>query len=172
MSKYYLMFSLFCIVFLQYIYPFLFMRSFLKLRRNSFRNRFIIRDRNDHLPVRNNRLGRAIFRIHNDLVDLERFFNIIRNIVILNNANASNNSTERSENPRDDIDFRPEKTINIIIENKKEFIIDRNIKNISSDKTNKMANNINSGNINEVDLNSEETIIKNSDFKDDNINNQ
>ena len=166
MSKYYLMFLLFCVVFLQYIYPFLFMRSFLKLRRNS------IRDRNDHLPVRNNRLGRAIFRIHNDLVDLERFFNIIRNIVILNNANASNNSTERSENPRDDIDFRLEKTINIIIENKKEFIIDRNIKNISSDKTKKMVNNINSGNINEVDLNSEETIIKNSDFKDDNINNQ
>jgi len=35
-----------------------------------------------------------------------------------------------------------------------------------------MVNNINSGNINEIDLNSEETIIRNSDFKDNNINNQ
>ena len=172
MSKYYLMFSLFCVIFLQYIYPFLFKRSFLKLRRNSFRNRIIIRDRNEHLPVRNNRFRRVIFRIHNDLVNLERFLNIIRNLVILNNANASNNSTERSENPRDDIDFRPEKTINIIIENKKEFIIDQNIKNISNDKTNKKVENIHSGNINEVDFNSEETIIRNSDFKDNNINNQ
>jgi len=93
------------------------MRSFLKLRRNSFR------DRNDHLSVRNNRLGRAIFRIHNDLVNLERFLNIIRNIVILNNASASNNSTERSENPRDDMDFRPQKLLILLLKIKRNLLL-------------------------------------------------
>ena len=166
MSKYKLMISLCCIITFQSIYPLLFMRSFVKLARNSFG------ERNDDIPVRNDRLGRAIYRIQEDLINLGRFLNILRNIVNLNNANSSNNSTKRSENPGEDIDFRPEKTINIIIENKKEFIIDQNIKNISSDKTNQMVSHINSGNINEGDFKSEEITIRNSDFIDNSINNQ
>jgi len=157
-SKYNLMFSLFSMALLQYIYPMLFLRAFLKFRRNNFR------DRND-------RLGRAIFRLHDDLANLERFLNIIRNIVNLNNQNPSNNSTKISENPVEDIDFKAEKTVNIIIENKKEFNIDQNIKNISIIKANQMDNCINSGNRNEVDFNSEERIIRNTDFKENNINN-
>ena len=144
---------------------------FSKYRRNAFRRG--IRNRNAlELPERNDSIGRAIFRIHNDLINLGRFINLIRNLVILNNASPSNNSTQRSENPGEDIDFRPEKTINIIIENKEEFIINQNIKNISNDKTNKMLNQVNSGNINSSDFNSEETIIRNSHFNDNNINNQ
>ena len=144
---------------------------FSKYRRNAFRRG--IRNRNViELPERNDSIGRAIFRIHNDLINLGRFINLIRNLVILNNASPSNNSTQRSENPGEDIDFRPEKTINIIIENKEEFIINQNIKNISSDKTNKVFNQVNSGNINSLDFNSEETIIRNSHFNDNNINNQ
>jgi len=157
-SKYNLMFSLVTIALFQYIYPMVFLRSFLKFRRNNFRDR-------------NYRLGRAIFRLHDDLANLERFLNLIRNIVNLNNSNSSNNSTKISENPREDINFRAEKTVNIIIENKKEFIIDENIKNISSNKANQIDNCINSGNRNEEDFNSEERIIRNTNFKDNNINN-
>ena len=142
------------------------MRSFLEFIRNRFR------DRNDHIPIRNYRLGGAIYRIHEDLINLGRFLNIVRNIVNSNNANSSNTSTKGNENPVEDIDFRPEKTINIIIENKKEFIIEQNIKNISSEKTNKMFNHTNSGNINSEDFNSEEIKIRVSNFKDNNINNQ
>jgi hypothetical protein len=170
-SKYKLMFSITSFDFFQYIYPILYIILFSKYRRNAFRRG--IRNRNViELPERNDSIGRAIFRIHNDLINLGRFINLIRNLVILNNASPSNNSTQRSENPGEDIDFRPEKTINIIIENKEEFIINQNIKNISSDKTNKMFNQVNSGNINSLDFNSEETIIRNSHFNDNNINNQ
>ena len=170
-SKYKLMFSLTSFDFFQYIYPMLYIILFSKYRRNAFRRG--IRNRNAlELPERNDSIGRAIFRIHNDLINLGRFINLIRNLVILNNASPSNNSTQRSENPGEDIDFRPEKTINIIIENKEEFIINQNIKNISNDKTNKMLNQVNSGNINSSDFNSEETIIRNSHFNGNNINNQ
>ena len=61
------------------------------------------------------------------------------------------------------------KTINIIIENKKEIIINQNIKNISNDKTKKMVNHINSENINDIDINSDERIIR---FSIININNE
>ena len=162
-SKYRLMLLFTFVDYLQFIFPFMFFISI-----NSIEDRFM--DNNDQMPAINNRIEG---RIHeDDHANLGRFLNFRRNNDNSNITNNSNKSTARGENPGGDIDFIPEKTINIIIENKKEFIIDRNIKNISSDKTNKMANNINSGNINEVDLNSEETIIKNSDFKDDNINNQ
>jgi hypothetical protein len=175
MAKYKLMSSITFFDFIQYIYPLIYKIIFSKNRRNAFRReiRGRIRNRIDQEPpARNDSIGRAIFRIHNDLINLGRFLNFIRNIVIINNASPSNNSTERSENPGGDIDFIPEKTINIIIENKEEFIIDQNIKNISSDKANKTDSQINSGKINSLDLNSEETIIRNTDFNENNINNQ
>ena len=87
-------------------------------RRNAYRREFRdrMRNRNDLAPpARNDSIGRAILRIHNDLINLGRFLHLIRNMVILNNLSPSNNSTERSENPGEDIDFRPEKTVNIII---------------------------------------------------------
>ena len=174
MSKYKLMFFFLLFNINQIIIPVI----YFILRNNVFRNAISDRigDRNmnininNHIPPeRNDRLRRAMIRIHNDLINLGRFLNLIRNIAIINHASSSNNSTQRSENPGEDIDFRPEKTINIIIENKKEIIINQNITNISSDKTNKMDNQINSGNINYLDLNSEEAIIRSSDFN--NINN-
>jgi hypothetical protein len=174
-TKYNLMLSLTFFDFFQYIYPMFYIIIFSINRRNAYRREFRdrMRNRNDLAPpARNDSIGRAILRIHNDLINLGRFLNLIRNIVIINNLSPSNNSTERSENPGEDIDFRQEKTINIIIENKEEFIIDQNIKNISSDKINKMDNQINPGKINSFDLKSEETVIKNSDFNDNSINNQ
>jgi len=175
MVKYKLMLSITFFDFFQYIYPMLFIIMYSKYRRNErireYRDR--MRNRNDLVPpARNYRLRGAIYRIQNDLMNLGRFLNLIRNLVIINNISPSNNSTQISENPGEDIDFRPEKTINIIIENKEEFNIDQNIKNISSDKENKMVNQINSGNINSLDFKSEDTIIRNSDFNDKNINNQ
>ena len=176
MSKYKLMLSLSFIDFIQYIYPLLYLIIFSKYRRNAFRRRIRdrIRNSNDHvLPERRDSIRRAIFRINIDLMNLGRFLNFIRNVAIINNASSpSNNSTQRSENPGEDIGFRPEKTINIIIENKEEFIIEQNIKNLSNDKTNKMDNHINYGNINELDFNSEEQIIRNPNFNNNNINNQ
>ena len=174
-TKYNLMLSLTFFDFFQYIYPMFYIIIFSINRRNAYRREFRdrMRNRNDLAPpARNDSIGRAILRIHNDLINLGRFLHLIRNMVILNNLSPSNNSTERSENPGEDIDFRQEKTINIIIENKEEFIIDQNIKNISSDKINKIDNQINPGKINSFDLKSEETIIKNSDFNDNSINNQ
>ena len=174
-TKYKLMLSLTFFDFFQYIYPMFYIIIFSINRRNAFRREFRdrMRNRNDLAPpARNDSIGRAILRIHNDLINLGRFLNLIRNMVILNNLSPSNSSTERSENPGEDIDFRPDKTVNIIIENKEEFIIDQNIKNISSDKINKIDNQINPGKINSFDLKSEETIIKNSDFNDNSINNQ
>ena len=174
-TKYKLMLSLTFFDFFQYIYPMFYIIIFSINRRNAFRREFRdrMRNRNDLAPpARNDSIGRAILRIHNDLINLGRFLHLIRNMVILNNLSPSNNSTERSENPGEDIDFRPDKTVNIIIENKEEFIIDQNIKNISSDKINKIDNQINPGKINSIDLKSEETIIKNSDFNDNSINNQ
>ena len=175
MVKYKLMLSITFFDFFQYIYPMLFIIMYSKYRRNErireYRDR--MRNRNDLVPpARNYRLRGAIYRIQNDLMNLGRFLNLIRNLVIINNISPSNNSTQISENPGEDIDFRPEKTINIIIENKEEFNIDQNIKNISSDKENKMVNQIYSGNINSLDFKSEDTIIRNSDFNDKNINNQ
>ena len=148
MSKYKLVVSFDLIALFQYIYPLLFMISFYKFIRNRFR------DRNDHIPIRNYRLERAIYRIHEDLINLGRSLNIVRNKVNLNNANSSNTSTKGNENPVQDNDFRPEKTS----------------KNISSEKTNKMVNHTNSVNINSEGFNSEEIKIRVSNFKDNNIN--
>jgi len=152
---------------LAYIYPMLYI---LIIHWENKRKRF--RNNDDHLTaVNNNRFRRTIFRADVDRFNIMPIFNLRRNRDIINNANSSNNSTQRSENLGRDIYFRPEKTINIIIENKKKYIIDQNIKNISSDKTNRIVNQINSGNINDLNLNSEEAIIRDSNFNDNNINN-
>jgi hypothetical protein len=142
--------------FIAYIFPMWYFLVILIFKRKRFRERRI--DIHANLSLDRN------FNLNNSI-------NLRRNIIILNNANSSNNSTERSENPGRNINFRSEKTINIIIENKKEFIINQNIKNIF-DKTNKMANHINSENINEFNLNSEEVIIRRTDINENNINNQ
>ena len=149
----------------QYFYLIIFYITFFKL----FRNRD--RDTNDQIQPINNRLGNIFNRIHDNLANLGRFFNLRRNRVA-NNVNYSNYSTERGENSGGDIDFRPEKTINIIIENKKQFIINQNIQNISNNKTNKMINHINSENIEDIVVNSTERIIKFSNINKNNNNNE
>jgi hypothetical protein len=158
-EKYDLMFLLY-LLYLLYLFLLSLCLFFLCLMRKKLRNA------NDQTPVINNILVRAFNRIHNDLSNLGRYLNLRRERV--NSNNTSKNSTERGENPGEHIDFRPEKTINIIIENKKQFIIDQNIKNISNDKKNKPANHINSENINDLVVNSEERIIKFSNINNDN----
>ena len=158
-EKYDLMFLLY-LLYLLYLFLLSLCLFFLCLMRKKLRNA------NDQTLVINNILARAFNRIHNDLSNLGRYLNLRRERV--NSNNTSKNSTERGENPGEHIDFRPEKTINIIIENKKQFIIDQNIKNISNDKKNKPANHINSENINDLVVNSEERIIKFSNINNDN----
>ena len=159
-SKYRLMLLFTYVDYFQLMFPLMFYIS-----TNLIEDRFM--DNNDQMPAINNRLEG---RIHdNDHANLGRFLNFRRNNDNSNITNNSNKSTARGENPGGDIDFIPEKTINIIIENKKEIIINQNIKNISNDKTKKMVNHINSENINDIDINSDERIIR---FSIININNE
>jgi len=141
--------------FIAYFYPLWYFLGILMLTRKRSRERF----RDIHVNLRLDRNFN-----HDNFINLGR-----RNIANINNAISSNASTERSENPGRNINFRPEKTINIIIENKNQFIINQNIKKLSNDKINKMDNHINSENINELNLNSDEVIFRRDVI---NINNQ
>ena len=131
-------------------------------RDNNIRNRENNRDNNNIRNRENNIIGNnirirenEIRRIRNN--DIVNFLN--GNNFIINKLN--NDSTRENENINIKDNFLKQKTRNIIIENKKEFDIETNIKNFSLDKNNKKPNKISLDEINIDILNSENKIINN-----------
>ena len=108
---------------------------------------------------RNNEIRRISF-------DSIMNFNNINNFII---NELNNDSTRGNENINIEDNFFKQKTRNIIIENKKEFDIETNIKNFSLDKNNKKQNKINLDVLNINNINSENKVINNTE---NNINNQ
>ena len=92
---------------------------------------------------------------------LNRITDLFRNL--RNNNNQLNNDTKASENPYYmNNSFMKQKTRNIVLENKQEYAIKANIKNIISNKENKIFNVINLEEINIQILNSEKNELKNN----------
>ena len=83
-------------------------------------------------------------------IALNRVTENIRNLINNNiNNNQLINDTKASENPYIDNSYIKQKTKNIIIENKQEYSIETNIKNIRAIKDNKIFNAIN---LDEIDI--------------------
>ena len=94
----------------------------------------------------------------NELIRIRDLFRNLNN----NNNNQLNNDTKASENPSMDNSFIKQKTRNIILENKQEYSIETNIKNIISNKDNKKFNAINLEEINIQILNSDKNELRNN----------
>ena len=109
--------------------------------------------------IQNRNGNNELNRIREMINNFDRFINFIRNII---NNNQSNNDTKESENPYEVNNFIQQKTRNIIIENKQEYSIETNIKNIISNKENKIPNAINLEEINIRIANSETNEIINN----------
>ena len=92
---------------------------------------------------------------------LNRITDLFRNL--RNNNNQLNNDTKASENPYYmNNSFMKQKTRNIVLENKQEYSIEANIKNIISNNDNKIFNAINLEEINIQILNNEKNELKNN----------
>ena len=127
--------------------------------RRSYPNnneRNIINDR----MLNNNEANREY--IENRFRAMINELNSLRDFRNLNNNNQLNNDTKASENPYMDNSFIQDKTRNIILENKQEYSIETNIKNIISNKDKKILNAIKLNEINIQILNSDKNELKNN----------
>ena len=124
--------------------------------RNSPQNSIERNVENDNIQNRNNELNR-IREMRNGF---DRIMDLLRPII--NNNNQPNNETKESEKSYGVNNFIQQKTRNIIIENKKEYSIETNIKNIISNKENKVSNSINLEEINIQISNTEKNEIINN----------
>ena len=110
--------------------------------------------------IQNRNVNNELYRIREMRNNFDIFINFLRNIV--NNNNQSNDDTRESDNPYEVNNYIQQKTRNIIIENKQEYSIETNIKNIISNKDNKLPNTINLDEININIANSESNEIINN----------
>ena len=131
--------------------------------RNRFPNNIERNVENDRIQNRNfnNEENRDNIdnRFRAMINELNRLRDLFRNLN--NNNNQLNNDTKASENPSMDNSFIKQKTRNIILENKQEYSIETNIKNLSN-KNNKKFNAINLEEINIQILNSDKNELRNN----------
>jgi hypothetical protein len=171
-TKYFLNIALYIIFIFEYIFIYIILcflfqifisRNFDEMRRRRVRNL----SNNDNL--RNNLPNNIERNIENERIqnrnvnnDANRFRNFFRNLFNNINNNQLNDDTKGSENPYMDSSFIQQKTRNIILENKQEYSIETNIKNIISNKDNKKFNAINLDEINFQILKSEKNELGNN----------
>lgn len=121
--------------------------------------------------------NREYMEIRN-LINFGRLLNLIRDLININDVNSSICSTKATENPAHipNINLNNEENNqrNIIVENKQEYEIKKDINNLAPDKINGLNNSINIDQIKiSFDMNSEEISIKNQSHNNiNNINNQ
>ena len=134
--------------------------------RNNFPNnieRNVDSDRMQNRNLNNERKWDLIdIRFREIANEINRIRDLFRNLRNNNNNNQLNNDTKASENPYLDNSFIKQKTRNIILENKQEYSIETNIKNIITNKDNKINNAINLEEINIQILNSQNELRNNS----------
>ena len=179
-AKYFLNIALYIITlifegilfFISFILLILYMISHLppNIRRSHLTSRQINLSNNENNIERifNNERNRdnidnsygALVNELNRLRDL--FGNLRNNNNHFNNNSQLNNDTKESENPYMDNSFIKQKTRNIIVENKQEYSIETNIKNIVTNKDNKKFNVINLEEINIQIENNEKNELRNN----------
>ena len=153
--------SIFRFIFYQVIICIIIIQGLSESNRSN-RIRYRNRIRIDRFDDRNH-IGRNLHPINNiyNQNNDNIFRNLFRNIININNMNQSINDTKESENPSRINNFNRQKTRNIILENKQEYSIETNIKNILSNKGNTLSNSINLEQINIIINNSERNKINN-----------
>ena len=153
--------SIFRFIFYQVIICIIIIQGLSESNRSN-RIRYRNRIRIDRFDDRNH-IGRNLHPINNiyNQNNDNIFRNLFRNIININNMNQSINDTKESENPSRINNFNRQKTRNIILENKQEYSIETNVKNILSNKGNTLSNSINLEQINIIINNSERNKINN-----------
>ena len=189
-TKYFLSITLYIIFIFEFIFFYIILCiSFHIFMSNYFRINVMrgrrVRNLSNNEDLRNNLPGNIGRNIENELIqnrnvnneanrnsidnrframanELNRLRNLFRNLLNNINNNQLNNDTKESENPYMDNSFIRQKTRNIILENKQEYSIETNIKNIISNKDNKIFKAINLEEINIQILNSESNELRNN----------